>query len=45
MKIKAMYLCIMHPINDNYKLFRVPNMKDKIISIMNRRIESYNQSI
>lgn len=45
MRIKAMYLCIMHPINDNYKLFKVPNMKDKITSIMNRRIEGYNKSI
>lgn len=39
MKIKGMYLCVMHPINDNYKLFKIPNMKDRITAIMNRRIQ------
>ena len=42
-KVKAMYLCIFHPINSNYKLFKVPNMSSAINSIMERRIEQFRK--
>lgn len=41
-KVKAMYLCILHPINDNYKLFRVKNMSKEISAVMEKRTQKIN---
>ena len=41
-RVKAMYLCILHPINPNYVLLRVPNISEAINSIMERRIKEFS---